>query len=217
MAIPHLSRRAVLVFVLGLGCGIVISEGRWWSDPQSSAPPAPARAEGLVAAADRLAAERDELSDRILARLKAQPMPDREKAAHVRALGRLRSPAAIDYLLANHTFWLLPEDPMNAITLGEMPCVEALAAIGAAALPRVVEAYLTWPKEREPQVLLGVFSGNPERSRVAYVYAQGYLFANKKDPLLREKVYDLYWKLERSLPGGDLPLPPPWMSPFLYD
>ena len=169
-----------------------------------------------LAEAEHLATARNRLCDRVLSRL-AQPITEKEKASHVRALGKLGTPKAIDYLFANHDFTIFPEHDGLAgfLPLCEYPCMEALNEIGMAAVPRAVEAFITLPANRWPVGFCDhfLFMQDRTRARVAYIYAQGYLFAMKENGHHRDAALDLIQSAAPLVFGGDVPFPPPWMGP----
>lgn len=153
----------------------------------------------------------------MLAKLNAKGVSPEEKERLVKSLGRLGTPAAIDYLIAHHDFTVFPHentapDAVGKVDLARTPCIEALAEIGVCAVPKMVEAYLTLPGDRWPEGFLTAFESSTSVARAAYVYAQGYLFTNKEDGHRRDAVVTLIKELGRKLQFGDLPYPPPWFG-----
>ena len=89
----------------------------------------------------------------------------------------------------------------------------ALSRVGGAAIPKMVEAYITLPGDRWPEGLLDYgFGTQTDLARAAHVYAQGYLFANKENSHHRDAIITLIKELGRKLAFGDLPYPPPWFG-----
>jgi hypothetical protein len=216
--------RLPILFLLGTATGFGVGEAlrrfghRGQADRQPiAAPPSPATPNtDPIVEAQQLANARDQLRDRILARLK-QPISDSDKAAHVRALGKLGTPKAVDYLLAHHDFTIIPEGATTTAVPppAEYPCLDALGDIGIAAVPQAVEAYITLPESRWPKGLLHYFllHHDRRRARVAYIYAQGYLFATGKNDIEREAVLELVRQAGGLVAHEGLPYPPPWMPP----
>jgi hypothetical protein len=161
----------------------------------------------------------DDVTVRILAKLGEPSISDTDKVGHIRALGRLGTPKAVDYLLANHTFWVFSPSGRRRFGLAsdETPCIDALADIGIAAVPRLVEAYCTWPSEKHPESLLGAFvrqhpTLGGERSRAAYLLAQGYLFAYQDKHFNRDRTLELIYNLvPHAVDRETLFYPAPWM------
>lgn len=230
------SLRTAAVFTLGLGCGIGM--GEWRREPvpllPAPAPPPTPRAAAavpppkLVADADAAVKAVHDATDGILARLADPSLSTPDRVAHVRALGRFATLKAIDYLLANHTFGVPTPERNGGIDdrprMPDKPCRDALADAGVAAVPRLVEAYCTWPPEKAPQSLLSVFLKNHptlggERSRVAYLLAQGYLFAYRDTHFHRERTLELIYHLvPHATDEKTLFYPAPWMpNPAMPD
>jgi hypothetical protein len=161
----------------------------------------------------------DEATDRVLAKLAEPRLPASEKVRYVRALGRLGTPKAITYLLDNLNFSDYSKIPEGRPRLPDMPCHDALVEAGVAAVPRMVEAYCTWPPKKDPQCLLFAFlrphpTHGREQSRVAYILAQGYLFGYQEKHFDRQRTLELIYALvphATDMEGGAMTYPAPWM------
>lgn len=202
--------RFIVVFLVGLVGAI------GWHSYTREPPPLPAPQfsdtqppDDPVAAAEWVGKERKLLCDSILRVLHSIPdLPVEDKEQRIRALGKLGSREAIDYLVANHQFTV----PSGETGLVRRPCLDALCEIGIAAVPQMVEAYITLPAEKDPEsFLVHGFGKSEEMASVAYVYAQGFLFANHENARYREAVTRLVNEL-RTTVSRDLPYPPPWFG-----
>jgi hypothetical protein len=218
--------QTAVIFFIGLACGLGIGGRRLGTAPTSGSetPPEVPRAvatapQDLVAASDAAVKAMSDATDRVLAKLAESSLPIPDKVIYIRTLGRLGTPKAISYLLDNHAFTVrrVAPDGVGEVRLPATPCIDALMDAGAPAVPRMVEAYCTWPPEKDPQCLLfGFTRQHPtlggERSRVAYLLAQGYLFAYQDKHFHRERTLELIYSLvPHATDEETLIYPAPWM------
>jgi hypothetical protein len=79
-----------------------------------------------------------------------------------------------------------------------------------------MEAYITWPGDREPDHLLNAFhsyaQNRRERVRVAHIFSSGYLLTHKENGRYRDAVLKFVREFTPEIHAAGLPVPPPWMG-----
>lgn len=212
-----MSKSKLLFLLVGAVGGFGVSELR-----HSPAEPAPTPTRVVVGAKadesqspDRNRKERERWCREYLGRLEHEKMSDKEKMRYVLALGTLRSPEAIPYLVKNIDFepqeanvWIPP--PIDRC---EYPCFDALQCFGVEAVPYLVDAFMAGRLDNwQIHYLYAWLRDDYQRARVAYLYAQGYYFANKDNPVGREVAFWLVRNLGDRVSSAELPYPPPWIN-----
>lgn len=211
-----MSKSKLLILLVGAAGGFGVSEFRH--------PPAePARTPtgvAVVAKADESRTphlnrkEREHWCRAYLVRLEHEKLSDEEKLRYILVLGTLRSPEAIPYLVKNIDFENEPKDiRVCDFSRSEYPCFEALQCFGVEAVPYLVDAFMAGRLDNwQVHYLYAWLRDDYQRAQVAYLYAQGYYFANKDNPVGREVALWLVRSLGDRVSSAELPYPPPWIN-----
>lgn len=202
-----------LILLVGIAGGFGLNEIR---HPTSiSTPPvakAPSSTDVLELAASNKK-EREYWCQNILNRLEHESLSTKDKVRYIRVLGSFRCQEAIPYLVKNIDF----EDEESITHMGsplEWPdrtCFTALMSLDA--VPSLVDAYITGLLDTWQMGDLHVWLRRDDRrARVAYVYAQGYVFATNGDPHRREAAVHLIRALGDKVSCAEMPYPPSWLA-----
>lgn len=201
------------VFVAGAIVGSAVSARR--PTPPPSSPPEPTAAERTAGKAERFADTRSRTTSQILGRLADGEVSGHARRELILGLGHLETPDAVAWLVTNHDCFI--PDPAPGGSGYERrpyphPSVSALLQSRLSAVPLVVTRYITVPGARWPEGFLQTLESSDQVARVAYLYAQGYLFMKKEDGHHRDAVIRLIDRLSHKLHNRGLPFPPPWFG-----
>jgi hypothetical protein len=162
--------------------------------------------------AEELAQRADELGPALVQGLANPSNPNKARVRCARLLGKMRYTPAVPKLI--EFIELIDEEENRKPNIegrhaGQVyPCAAALNALGAAAVPHVVEAYLAEPNDRRARLLKAALywrvGGEPYKA--ATVYAQG-VIAERGNAAMRKRTRDL---LARRVSEDLMFRPPDW-------